>query len=117
MKRVGRASALAAAAFAMALVAGRHAVPRLARAVQPPPASLRLPVTRTHPAGLMPARFSHAAHGRTGCYQCHPSPFPQAAWAFTHDDMRAGRACGACHDGQRASAISAHKCEHCHAPR
>jgi c(7)-type cytochrome triheme protein len=110
--------AVAITAITLGFAVGRHAAPP-AWAVQPPPASVRIPIARAHPAGAPAeaARFSHVAHRQMNCHQCHPSPFPQAAWGFTHEDMRAGRACGACHEGQRASAITAHRCQECHAPR
>jgi c(7)-type cytochrome triheme protein len=80
------------------------------------PATLRIP--RADP-GRMPdlprALFSHRTHGTLGCYACHPSTFPQAAAAFTHDDMRAGRFCGRCHDGRVAFAIEGRACGNCHA--
>jgi c(7)-type cytochrome triheme protein len=51
------------------------------------------------------------------CYQCHPSPFPQALAPFTHADMDEGRFCATCHDGRRAVAVNQLSCEVCHAPR
>jgi c(7)-type cytochrome triheme protein len=81
------------------------------------PAALRIP--RRDPAGapaLPRALFSHRMHDAFGCYACHPSLFAQAPVAFTHDDMRAGRACARCHDGQRTFAIAAVPCGGCHVP-
>jgi c(7)-type cytochrome triheme protein len=52
-----------------------------------------------------------------GCQVCHPSVFPQAPVAFTHEEMKAGRYCGACHDGGVAFAIAGAACGGCHAPR
>lgn len=62
-----------------------------------------------------PAVFSHWAHDRLQCYGCHPAVFPQGRVAFTHEQMREGRYCGACHDGRAATAISSLGCEACHA--
>jgi c(7)-type cytochrome triheme protein len=81
------------------------------------PATLRVP---RREAGRMPslpnALFSHRGHGALGCQACHPAIFPQAPAAFTHDDMKAGKFCGACHDGQTAFAIAGAACGGCHAP-
>jgi len=81
------------------------------------PAVLRIPprdpgATRSLPA----ASFSHRAHQSFGCYACHPSLFPQAPRGFTHEEMRAGRFCGQCHDGRTAFAIAGAACGGCHAP-
>jgi c(7)-type cytochrome triheme protein len=79
------------------------------------PATLRIP--RHDPrntSGVPAALFSHRAHGAFGCYSCHPSVFPQAPLAFTHEDMRAGSYCGSCHDGARAFAITSVACGGCH---
>jgi c(7)-type cytochrome triheme protein len=81
------------------------------------PALVRLP--RRDPArspGLAPALFSHHAHRDFVCLTCHPATFPQAPLAFTHEDMRAGRYCGRCHDGGTGFAIEGARCESCHVP-
>lgn len=82
------------------------------------PATVRIPIVKAHPPGAPSAAalFSHLEHDRMRCYSCHPSVFPQARKGFTHEEMRQGRYCGACHDGQRASPIAAHKCDACHVP-
>jgi len=79
------------------------------------PAIVRLP--RRDPArgsALPAALFSHRAHRDFMCLGCHPATFPQAPLAFTHEDMRAGRYCGRCHDGGRAFSIEGARCESCH---
>jgi c(7)-type cytochrome triheme protein len=81
------------------------------------PALLRIPPR--HPAAARPlpaAVFSHRGHQSLGCYACHPSVFPQALAGFTHEEMRGGRWCGRCHDGQVAFAIEGAACGRCHAP-
>jgi c(7)-type cytochrome triheme protein len=81
------------------------------------PAQLRIPRRQPGYAPHMPAAlFSHRMHAGFGCYACHPSPFPQAPVGFTHDDMRAGRFCGHCHDGRGAFEVQAIACGGCHAP-
>jgi len=80
------------------------------------PALVRLP--RRDPASsptLPQALFSHRAHANFVCAACHPATFPQALLAFAHEDMRAGRYCGRCHDGGTAFAIEGARCESCHA--
>lgn len=66
------------------------------------------------PAQLPEAKFSHRRHSQYQCYACHPTLFPQAPAGFTHADMEAGRACGACHDGKTAAAPKEQACEVCH---
>ncbi len=80
------------------------------------PQDVRIPPLkeRTAPA---PALFSHWGHNSQHCYNCHPSAFPQTLLGFTHQDMREGRYCGSCHDGQAAKALRSMSCEACHAPR
>jgi c(7)-type cytochrome triheme protein len=75
----------------------------------------RAPAARSFAPGPR-AQFSHPGHEPLRCFQCHPGLFPQAPLAFTHADMDRGRFCGACHDGQRATAILKLTCETCHAP-
>jgi c(7)-type cytochrome triheme protein len=98
--------------FVLALALGPPAALALGAAF---PATLRIPRRDPASAPAVPAAwFSHRAHGALGCYSCHPSVFPQAPLAFTHEDMRAGRYCGSCHDGARAFAITAVACGGCH---
>ncbi|MES1205563.1 MAG: c(7)-type cytochrome triheme domain-containing protein [Pseudomonadota bacterium] len=78
---------------------------------------MRIPRRESKAApGVPNALFSHRTHTVFGCYGCHPSVFPQAQMGFSHDEMRAGRFCGSCHDGQRAVAVQALACAGCHAP-
>jgi c(7)-type cytochrome triheme protein len=80
------------------------------------PETVRLPpvVPRASPP---PALFSHWRHQGQQCYRCHPSLFPQEPLGFTHQQMQRGEYCGACHDGEVARAVSAFRCEVCHAVR
>ena len=79
------------------------------------PAILRLPRRDPQSAPAVPhALFSHRGHEQFACYACHPATFPQAPLAFTHEDMRAGRFCGRCHDGGTAFAIQGAQCGSCH---
>jgi c(7)-type cytochrome triheme protein len=98
---------------ALALVALLAAAPVLAAAY---PAVLRVPRSpAAHVDASFPrALFSHRVHAATGCFACHPSTFPQAPLAFVHDDMNHGRACGHCHDGRRAVAVTGLACGACH---
>jgi c(7)-type cytochrome triheme protein len=82
------------------------------------PLALRIPKAKPRPPGALEAAlFSHGTHAQYRCYACHPQIFPQAAEAFTHADMDAGRFCARCHDGQQARAVRALPCESCHVPR
>ena len=80
------------------------------------PQQVRIPPLKDRPAGPPPAQFSHWAHDRYRCYACHPSLFPQQPKGFTHEDMRAGDYCGACHSvSGPATAVEQFACRHCHA--
>ncbi|MCA9601588.1 MAG: cytochrome c3 family protein [Polyangiales bacterium] len=79
------------------------------------PEEVRIPPLKSRPMPP-PATFSHWGHNHRQCYSCHPTVFPQSRMGFTHQDMQAGQFCGACHDGARAKAVIAMKCEGCHAP-
>jgi c(7)-type cytochrome triheme protein len=81
------------------------------------PATLRLPRREPNRAPAVPnALFSHRGHAAMGCQACHPTIFPQGRVTFTHEDMKAGKYCGACHDGGVAFAIAGTACGGCHAP-
>ncbi|RKG75357.1 hypothetical protein D7W82_36850 [Corallococcus sp. CA049B] len=80
------------------------------------PQDVRLPPLKER-AAPAPALFSHWGHGSMYCYSCHPGTFPQARLGFTHQDMREGRYCGRCHDGQAATDWRSMNCEACHARR
>ena len=65
--------------------------------------------------------FSHAGHTgeRADCTQCHPRLFPMTRTTLTmaasrnqHEEMNAGRLCGACHNGRAAFARD--DCSACH---
>ena len=81
------------------------------------PAILRIPPKSPQgPRAVPAASFSHRAHQSFGCFACHPSVFPQAPLGFVHQDMRQGRFCGQCHQGQIAFAMEGAACTTCHAP-
>jgi c(7)-type cytochrome triheme protein len=102
----GRASAPTVALFVLASsVALAAAFPGVLRIPRREPGAAPTPPT---------ALFSHRVHGSFGCYGCHPSVFPQAPVAFTHEDMRQGRFCGHCHDDRTAFAIQGAACGRCH---
>jgi c(7)-type cytochrome triheme protein len=92
---------------------GRHA------AGEAPAPKLPLDVTyRAAEASPGPVIFSHATHvplADTRCVACHPALFSilRPTPRITHDEMNAGRRCGACHDGSKASGVQA-SCDHCH---
>ena len=78
------------------------------------PQDVRIPQLKAR-AVPPPARFSHWRHNTQYCFSCHPALFAMAPAGFTHEEMRAGKACGACHDGRAAAAVAAMTCEGCHA--
>lgn len=65
---------------------------------------------------MAPVVFKHWKHQRAHkCYTCHPGVFSESEKAvFDHDDMDAGKYCGACHDGKTAFVPSDAECEVCH---
>ncbi|MEI6667846.1 MAG: c(7)-type cytochrome triheme domain-containing protein [Acidobacteriota bacterium] len=66
--------------------------------------------------------FNHASHvsdSAPGCTACHPRLFKiltsgtaANGKAITHDAMKQGRACGACHDGKKSFGVD--DCSMCH---
>ena len=83
-------------------------------------AELRLPPDVTYRAESAPGPvvFSHTTHvplADQRCVACHPALFPilQPTSQMTHEEMNAGKKCGACHDGTKASGVQ-ETCEHCH---
>lgn len=72
---------------------------------------------RSSANGLPPVVFPHWKHRvHFRCYACHPQPFEmrEGANQFALEDIRSGRFCGACHDGQTAFAVSFDTCRTCH---
>jgi c(7)-type cytochrome triheme protein len=72
-----------------------------------------------------PVLFSHRSHGIRGagyaCNKCHTAASAKTP-AVIMDDIRQGRGCGSCHDGQtkgprgRLAAASIQDCSACHMP-
>ena len=65
-----------------------------------------------------PVVFSHSTHvplADDRCIACHPALFPilRPTGKISHAEMSAGRKCGGCHDGVKASGID-DDCDHCH---
>ena len=62
--------------------------------------------------------FSHWQHRmRFTCNVCHPAIFPMKAEdvpPIKMDEIKAGKACGACHNGRGAFASSISTCVRCH---
>jgi len=103
------------------LLAASLGVIPLAAAADPP--VLRLPPDVTYHAAETspgPVVFSHGSHvpfAEQRCVVCHPTPFSilQPTRGITHEQMNAGKLCGSCHDGTKASSVQ-ESCEHCHRP-
>jgi c(7)-type cytochrome triheme protein len=62
--------------------------------------------------------FSHWYHRmRFTCNVCHPALFPmkaEGAPPITMDEIKAGKACGVCHNGRGAFASTVNTCGRCH---
>ncbi len=98
--------------LAAATVVAQSRLPRLPKAFE------------FHQTGDSPGKvtFNHETHvdpDQPGCTSCHPKLFrilspgqPTAGGPITHDTMKAGRACGACHDGKKAFGVD--DCTMCH---
>jgi c(7)-type cytochrome triheme protein len=67
-----------------------------------------------------PVPFSHATHvehAKGRCLACHPEPYKMLhpLRRATHEEMDAGRSCGACHEGKTAFATTdGDRCDRCH---
>jgi len=62
---------------------------------------------------------SHVSESKPSCTGCHPTVFKilragtaADGKAITHDAMKQGKACGACHDGKKTFGID--DCTMCH---
>lgn len=69
--------------------------------------------------GIPSAAFPHWFHRiRYRCFVCHPDLFPMEVTneGITMDAINAGKACGACHNGQTAWAATFETCARCHVP-
>ncbi len=106
---------LAAAALALASIAGAADLPRL-------PKELKLPQGEDSP-GLVTFRHdSHVDAKKPSCTACHPRLFPMlkesalGKGAITHDRMeKKSELCGSCHGKGKAAFDFADACENCHA--
>lgn len=73
----------------------------------------------TDPGSLGPVTFQHARHLARGakCGDCHPKLFKMQKGAdkLNMNDMGEGKACGTCHNGQKAfSVMDGDRCTSCH---
>ena len=84
------------------------------------PSLPKLPKERALPRGadspgvVVFKHAPHVDHKRPDCTTCHPALFPilQRGPRITHEQMEAGRQCGACHDGKSAPGLE--DCAVCH---
>ena len=92
----------------------------------PPPVELKLPPPIVYEKAVGAERavvFRHETHvalAGNKCAGCHPRPFRMltAVRATSHAAMREGGACGACHEGRTAFAITdSTLCSRCHTGR
>ena len=84
----------------------------------PSPPSGTLPTT-TASGSPGPVTFIHKAHLARGakCADCHPQLFKMQRGGVTlnMNDMAEGKACGTCHNGQKAFGVmDGDKCATCH---
>ncbi len=58
--------------------------------------------------------FDGKSHADAGlkCNDCHTKIFPMKKGTLNLADMKAGKSCGACHDGKKAFAVT--ECAKCH---
>jgi c(7)-type cytochrome triheme protein len=84
------------------------------------PADKPLPQSPDSPGVVKFSHTSHVDEGKPNCTVCHPKPFQilsadgtkKAETRIRHEDMEAGRSCGACHDGRAAHGLD--DCTACH---
>lgn len=71
------------------------------------------------PGGFPVTTFPHWIHRiNYRCDACHNRLFEMKAGQaeISMDDINAGRACGTCHNGERAFAVDFKNCKRCHVP-
>jgi len=57
--------------------------------------------------------FNGTTHAKAKCNECHPKPFKtKKGEKITMADMKAGKNCGACHNGKKAFGVK--DCTKCH---
>jgi c(7)-type cytochrome triheme protein len=87
------------------------------------PTELRLPPDLIYEGGsegggaVIFRHTTHAAFAGNNCLACHPALFKilHPERRTSHDEMGAGKACGACHDGKKAfGATDTESCPTCH---
>ena len=112
---------LAAVAIAFVAAGAAAAPPAAARAQE---IQLRLPPDLIYDKTVGSegaVTFRHETHvefSDRNCVTCHPETFRilRTTRATSHEEMDAGRACGACHDGRKAFATKEQDaCANCHA--
>ena len=87
------------------------------------PPELRLPPDLVYEGGaegggaVIFRHTTHAALAGNNCLECHPQLFKilHSERKTSHDEMGAGKACGACHDGKKAFGVTdTDSCQNCH---
>jgi c(7)-type cytochrome triheme protein len=100
-------------ALALALAVGAAELPKL-------PKALVLPQGDDSPGKVTFNHDSHVDAKKPSCVGCHPSLFPileekaLPKGAITHERMKNGQACGACHGKGKAAFDFEDQCETCH---
>lgn len=114
--------------FCLAILAHLPARPdepreKVAAPVAPARVEMRLPPDLVFDKTVGPdlaVTFRHTTHVESSdgkCVGCHPAPFRilHPSRATSHEEMEAGRSCGACHDGKGAFATKDESsCSTCH---
>jgi c(7)-type cytochrome triheme protein len=105
---------LGAALLTAASVTGPLAAGERSPDVRLPP-DVTFSGTETSPGPVIFSHTTHVAFADSRCVGCHPALFSilQPTRRITHDEMNAGKQCGACHDGTKASGVQ-DACDHCH---
>ena len=101
----------------LALAAAALASAGIALAAAPGDVAFKRPGPET-PEMVPLGVFPHWAHRmRFTCNVCHPALFPmqvEGAPPIKMDEIKAGKACGVCHNGKGAFASSIKTCVRCH---
>ena len=103
---------MTAALLAGTAQAQNQSLPRLKK-------ELAMPRSGDSPGKVLFRHESHVEAKTADCTRCHPKMFRMtetgktaSGEAITHEQMRKGQYCGACHDDKKAFGLES--CENCH---
>src|SRR5512140_3236557 len=98
-------------ALGFAIAVAAQSLPKL-------PGALNIAKSAESPGQVVFNHETHVDPSKPACTTCHPKEFAilkadAGKRTIRHSDMEKGRACGACHDGKKAFALT-DDCTACH---